>query len=83
MEEIAALNLYTKANVAWPDRSFYAVLNRILNDKDRRKIVPFFHYLKLFSPPSKNWRTPARGGSGCGEPSPTAATTGRTSTQKG
>ena len=48
LEEIASLNLYTKANVAWPERSFYAVLNRTLNDKDRKKIVPFFPYLRLF-----------------------------------
>ena len=47
-EEIAAINLYTKQNLGNEDQSFYKVLNRTFNDPDRRKLVPFFLYLKLF-----------------------------------
>jgi hypothetical protein len=47
-EEIAAVNLYTKANLMNPSRAFYQVLNRTLSELDRSQIIPFFLYLKLF-----------------------------------
>eukprot|EP01047_Picozoa_sp_COSAG01_P068132 COSAG01_NODE_9777_length_2347_cov_1.999555_1_plen_404_part_00 len=46
-EEIAAFNLYSKANLTHPDQGFFAVMNRTLNEKDRRKLVPFFPYLRI------------------------------------
>ena len=48
LDEAAAFNLYTKGNVLHPERSLYAVLNRTCNELDRRLLLPFFLYLKLF-----------------------------------
>ena len=46
-EEIAAVNLYSKQNILHPEKSFYAVMNRTFNERDRKKLVPFFPYLRL------------------------------------
>lgn len=48
LHQIAALNLYTKENRYRHEQSFYAVLNKKLNSKQRREIVAFFGYLNLF-----------------------------------
>jgi hypothetical protein len=46
-DESASLHLYT---MEWkvPEKSLYAVLNRTLRMADRRKLQPWFKYLKLF-----------------------------------
>jgi len=46
-DESAAIHLYT---MEWQvhDNSLYAVLNRTLRLADRRKLQPWFRYLKLF-----------------------------------
>ncbi|CAF1258364.1 unnamed protein product [Adineta steineri] len=44
-DEAAALFLYTLEAGAY---SFYAILNRALRDDERRKLTPWFSYLKLF-----------------------------------
>ena len=46
-EEIAAVNLYSKQNILHPEKSFYAVMNRTFDERDRKKLVPFFPYLRL------------------------------------
>jgi hypothetical protein len=48
MDEAGAICLYTKANLGRPEQSMYAVLNRACHSDDRRTLVPFFKYLKLF-----------------------------------
>ena len=48
-QQIAALNLYTHENLGSPEQSLFKVLNRALNERDRRHIVPFFPYIKLFA----------------------------------
>jgi hypothetical protein len=46
-DESASIHLYT---MEWEiaENSLYAVLNRTLRMPDRRKLVPWFRYLKLF-----------------------------------
>ncbi|CAF3783817.1 unnamed protein product [Adineta steineri] len=44
-DESAALFLYT---LEAGEYSFYAVLNRALRDEERKKLAPWFSYLKLF-----------------------------------
>ena len=44
-DEAAALLLYT---VEAGDYSFYRILNQVLRDADRRKVVPWFPFLRLF-----------------------------------
>ena len=46
-DESASIHLYT---MEWNvhDNSLYAVLNRTLRSADRRKLQPWFRYLKLF-----------------------------------
>ncbi len=46
-DESASIHLYT---MEWqvPENSLYAVLNRTLRLADRRKLQPWFRYLKLF-----------------------------------
>ena len=70
IDEIAALNLYTKHNFRHPSHSFYSVLNRTLCLQDRQQLLPFFPYLKLFftaarklpnACPAKLWRGVAKG----------------------
>ena len=41
LDEAAAINLYTQ-------EFLYKKLNNLLRDKDRKKLVPWFRYLKLF-----------------------------------
>jgi hypothetical protein len=47
VDESASIHLYT---MEWqvPENSLYAVLNRTLRLADRRKLQPWFRYLKLF-----------------------------------
>ena len=46
-DESASIHIYT---MEWkvPENSLYAVLNRTLRLADRRKLQPWFRYLKLF-----------------------------------
>ncbi|CAF0787677.1 unnamed protein product [Adineta steineri] len=44
-DEAAAVFLYT---LEAGEYSFYAILNRALRDEERRKLTPWFSYLKLF-----------------------------------
>ncbi|CAF3982487.1 unnamed protein product [Rotaria sp. Silwood1] len=44
-DESAAIHLYTMEVKA---RSLYSILNEMLRDRDRRKLKPWFSYLKLF-----------------------------------
>ena len=80
-EEIAAVNLYSKENILHPEKSFYAVMNRTFNDRDRKKLVPFFPYLRLISTRRATAKTlaPARFCVG----SPTAKPIGRKNTNPG
>lgn len=64
-DQIAALNLYTRENVANTAQSFFRVLNRTCASRDRRDLLPFFSYLRLFfeaarklpnACPAKLWR---------------------------
>ena len=48
VEQIAALNLYTKENVANEEQSFFRVMNKALNSENRKLALPFFAYMKLF-----------------------------------
>jgi hypothetical protein len=41
-DEIGSIHLYTQ------ETNFYKLLNSLLRDADRKKIVPFFSYLRLF-----------------------------------
>jgi hypothetical protein len=50
--DLAALNLYTHENLGSPEQSLFKVLNRALNERDRRHIVPFFPHMKLFAKPT-------------------------------
>jgi hypothetical protein len=47
IQQIAALNLYTKMNVGNPNKSFYTVLNRALNQQNRTVSRPYFAYINL------------------------------------
>ena len=44
-DESAAIHLYTLEN---KDRPLYSLLNQLLRDRDRRKLIPWFSYLHLF-----------------------------------
>ncbi|CAF3688507.1 unnamed protein product [Rotaria sp. Silwood1] len=44
-DESAAIHLYT---MEVKSRSLYSILNEMLRDRDRRKLKPWFPYLKLF-----------------------------------
>src|SRR4051812_48509272 len=46
-DESASIHLYT---MEWneSDQSLYAILNRTLRQADRRGLIPWFKYLKLF-----------------------------------
>jgi hypothetical protein len=48
LHEVASINLYTEENLGNEDQSFFRVLNMALNSRDRRQVVPFFPYIKLF-----------------------------------
>lgn len=65
MQQIAALNMYTKENLGQPGLSFHSVLNRALHSRDRSAIANFLPYLRLFldaasqlpnAGPCKLWR---------------------------
>jgi hypothetical protein len=49
VQQIACIILYTMENLGNPEQSFFKVLNRALNDRNRQGVVPFFPYIKLFS----------------------------------
>jgi hypothetical protein len=48
MDQIAALNLYTLNNDSNADQSFYRVLNKTCNSRNRKELSPFLSYLRLF-----------------------------------
>ena len=50
LDEIAAINLYTKQNLVDDAKSFYRVMNQKFWSTKRKDIVPFFAYLRLFIP---------------------------------
>ncbi len=47
IQQIAALNLYTKMNVGNPNQTFYTVMNRALNKQNRIASRPYFAYINL------------------------------------
>ena len=44
-DELASIMLYT---MEWEPVAFYSLLNSTLRTEDRKKLIPFFSYLKLF-----------------------------------
>ena len=54
VDQIAAINLYTKQNTSVPDHSLFKLLNQALNGRERARLAPFFPYLRLVSAAQDN-----------------------------